>query len=545
MALQTVPGVRKAEKSTQGAYIKSPAIVTRTTTYVYDKAGNLIKETDCNGNSIQYDYDAYDRVIRVTDQDGITTRAFYDEEGNITKVVDPEHYDPKKDDGKGETYVYDTMGRLLDVYDKQDGTWQQNVYDATGLRMATVENGTYTGYTYDGDNILAEYNNDDSRTTRYIRGYDLISQKNDAGETYHYLHNAHGDITKLVDTAGKVQNSYSYDAFGNTTSYSENVRNKFRYAGEQYDSITGEYYLRARYYDPAMGRFMNEDTYKGQIENPQSMNLYAYCLNNPVIYTDPSGHYVAEQDNSNKCSSGQGTGNSRVLNAYNYKIKVKAKRTKNTTKTSEKVLRSRLKALRNSQLKRTTKIKSLYSSNMAVDIILRYDNIIDEVSSQLKIQKEMIQSILYRELICYGMDDVVKDLVVRQYYISREINMPGTAYDMYNFMNLDDEVKDSSTGIGQIFASTAIKAENMVFRNYNLDKDNEDDVWMMWQRLQNPETNIYYVGLVLKMEAMRLGINLSTATRDEKIKVFGKYNGNIAYGRHVIKYYDLFKKYNR
>ncbi len=157
--------------------------------------------------------------------------------------------------------------------------------------MATVENGTYTGYTYDGDNILAEYNKDDSRTTRYIRGYDLISQKKDAGETYHYLHNAHGDITKLVDTAGNVQNSYSYDAFGNTTSYSEKVGNKFRYAGEQYDSTTGEYYLRARYYDPAMGRFMNEDTYKGQIENPQSMNLYAYCENDPINAWDPTGRW--------------------------------------------------------------------------------------------------------------------------------------------------------------------------------------------------------------------------------------------------------------
>jgi RHS repeat-associated protein len=174
--------------------------------------------------------------------------------------------------------------------------------------MATVENGTYTGYTYDGDNILAEYNKDDSLTTRYIRGYDLISQKKDAGETYNYLHNAHGDITKLVDSTGNVQNSYSYDAFGNTITYSEKVGNKFRYAGEQYDSITGEYYLRARYYNPTIGRFMNEDTYKGQIENPQSMNLYSYCVNNPVIYTDPSGH------NGAKCNIGQGTGNGNVSN---------------------------------------------------------------------------------------------------------------------------------------------------------------------------------------------------------------------------------------
>jgi hypothetical protein len=182
---------------------------------------------------------------------------------------------------------------------------------------------------------------------------------------------------------------------------------------------------------------------------------------------------------------------------------------------------------------------------MAVDMILGYDNIIDKVSSQLKVPKEMIQSILYRELICYGMDDVAKDLVVQQYYISREINLPGTAYDTYNFMNLEEEARDSSTGIGQIFASTAIKAENVVFRNYNLNKDNEDDLWMMWQRLQNQETNIYYVGLVLKMESTNLRIDLSTSTREEKIKVLGKYNGNTEYGRQVIEYYDLFKKYNR
>gem|GEM_PF-2555409 len=156
--------------------------------------------------------------------------------------------------------------------------------------MATVENGTYTGYIFDRDNILAEYNKDDSRTTRYIWGYDLISQKKDAGETYHYLHNAHGDITKLVGSIGNVQNSYSYDAFGNTITYSEKVGNKFRYSGEQYDSITGEYYLRARYCDPSMGRFINEDTYRGQIDNPLSLNLYTYCYNNPIIYTDRSGN---------------------------------------------------------------------------------------------------------------------------------------------------------------------------------------------------------------------------------------------------------------
>jgi len=95
---------------------------------------------------------------------GIITTYNYDKNGNLTAESD------------GTQYTYDAFNQLVET-NKQDGTWQQNVYDATGLRMASVENGTYRGYTYDGDNILAEYNKDDSRTTRYIRGYDLISQK--------------------------------------------------------------------------------------------------------------------------------------------------------------------------------------------------------------------------------------------------------------------------------------------------------------------------------------------------------------------------------
>ncbi|MDF2804183.1 MAG: hypothetical protein K0S61_4088, partial [Anaerocolumna sp.] len=63
-----------------------------------------------------------------------------------------------------------------------------------------------------------------------------------------------------------------------------------KYAGEVYDEETGLYYLRARYYDPALGRFINEDSVEGQVNNPLSLNLYTYCYNNPTKYIDPSGH---------------------------------------------------------------------------------------------------------------------------------------------------------------------------------------------------------------------------------------------------------------
>jgi len=92
-------------------------------------------------------------------------------------------------------------------------------------------------------------------------------------------------VVSLVDSAGQVLNSYQYDAFGDTANYAEKVANRFMYAGEQFDKITGQYYLRARYYNPVVGRFTQEDTYRGD-----GLNLYAYVANNPIMFIDPTGH---------------------------------------------------------------------------------------------------------------------------------------------------------------------------------------------------------------------------------------------------------------
>lgn len=92
-------------------------------------------------------------------------------------------------------------------------------------------------------------------------------------------------MTQVLDAQGTVVNSYTYDAFGNTLSQTEGVQNIFKYAGEQYDETLGKYYLRARYYDPANGRFTQEDTYRGD-----GNNLYTYVHNNPLKYVDPTGH---------------------------------------------------------------------------------------------------------------------------------------------------------------------------------------------------------------------------------------------------------------
>ena len=99
----------------------------------------------------------------------------------------------------------------------------------------------------------------------------------------------------LIDSNGKVVVQYYYDAWGNHTVSGSNTTlgnlNPFRYRGYYYDTETGLYFLQTRYYDPEVGRFLNRDavTYADP-ETIGGLNLYAYCLNNPVMYSDPTGH---------------------------------------------------------------------------------------------------------------------------------------------------------------------------------------------------------------------------------------------------------------
>jgi len=145
-------------------------------------------------------------------------------------------------------------------------------------------NGETHKYIFDGWSITAETNKDGELKSREVRGYGLVKKETN-NKQYYYHQNEHGDITHLTNTDSEVENSYQYDVFGNIREQQENVENVFKYAGEQLDNETQQYYLRARFYNPVIARFTQEDVYRGD-----GLNLYVYVVNNPLLWIDPSGH---------------------------------------------------------------------------------------------------------------------------------------------------------------------------------------------------------------------------------------------------------------
>lgn len=106
-----------------------------------------------------------------------------------------------------------------------------------------------------------------------------------------YLKYTQGSTSSLVKEDGSADATYQYTDFGETTIQGDDqAKNEVSYTGGIYDQSTGLYYLNARYYNPEDGRFLTEDTYRGENNQPNTQHLYVYCANNPVNYVDPSGH---------------------------------------------------------------------------------------------------------------------------------------------------------------------------------------------------------------------------------------------------------------
>ena len=235
--------------------------------YTYDRQGNMLSEGEK-----KYSYDSFGRMVRAE--------------------IPMEHRGAsnKPDEHAGFNHAAQSTGETFGIQENSSATRefqvQINRYDGEGLRHEMEENGRLIKFLYNEDREVVAEETGNGTITRYIRGLGIISSDSEEAKTYyHYVSDEQGSITHVLSEDAEILNHYNYDAFGNIIEKTEKVENRFCYNGEMLDPVTQQYYLRAGFYNPVIGRFTQEDTYYGD-----GLNLYQYCQANPVGYVDPSGH---------------------------------------------------------------------------------------------------------------------------------------------------------------------------------------------------------------------------------------------------------------
>ena len=171
-------------------------------------------------------------------------------------------------------------------------------YTPDGIRSSKTVNGTKTEYLLNGTQILAQKTGSDVMWFFYDSTGTRIGVQQ-GNVTAYYMYNLQGDVVGLADAAtGKIIAKYLYDAWGkcvsveNADGYTIGTANPFRYCGYYYDNDTGLYYLQSRYYDPAIGRFINADAFAStDTKDLLGTNMFAYCENNPINNHDSSGDF--------------------------------------------------------------------------------------------------------------------------------------------------------------------------------------------------------------------------------------------------------------
>jgi RHS repeat-associated protein len=194
----------------------------------------------------------------------------------------------RKTDPSGSQYTWDLESRLTQMVLPGTSGTVNFKYDPFGRRIyKNTPNFTGT-FVYDGDDLIETLNSSGAVVARYTQTQSIDEPLAEVGPggTNYYEADGLGSITSLISSAGSVANSYTYDSFGNLTALTGSLSNPLRYTGREFDTATSLYFYRARYYDPATGRFISEDPigFSGD-----GTNFYIYVDNDPVILIDPLG----------------------------------------------------------------------------------------------------------------------------------------------------------------------------------------------------------------------------------------------------------------
>ena len=294
----------------------------RTISYEYDEEERITKVVDSVDGVTEYTYDALGQLLtekhKAVSEDAFVTvnEMTYDNYGNIVSK-------------NGKTYTYDSTWKDLLIscdgqsitYDAQGNptsylghtlTWEkgrqlksfdnaQYTYNANGIRTSKTVNGVEHTFVLDGTKILKESWGSNTIIPMYDNE-DAVCGIQYNGDPYYFFKNLRGDVIAIVNKDAETVAKYSYDAWGVCTISQDSsdcgiaTVNPFRYRGYYYDSEIGLYYLQSRYYNPAVGRFVNEDKTEFIVDatNTKETNLYAYCQNNPINCMDYNGKWLIQ-----------------------------------------------------------------------------------------------------------------------------------------------------------------------------------------------------------------------------------------------------------
>lgn len=312
--------------------------VDKPVTMEYDERGNLTKISSDGKTIAQYTFDSTNEMASATDWLGVVTNYTYDGAGRRVDVqiqlptpkVDKDGKSKCDKDNKHNNCLSDDIKKQIE--DKYEGLLDcpnlKEEYNYTidqtspynNVLMVSGKNETQK-YTYGLDVLSVDTTKNSDADTDVSSKVSSQCISNNGTDHSYYLQDDLGSTMKLIDENGKIQQAYSYDAFGTPIKSKgmncdfKNQSNIFSFTGYQYDQTTGLMYANARYYMPQVGRFISEDSYKGNIADPGSLNRYVYCNSNPLVYIDPSGHMQIEgagfgysSDCYDNGSDNQGTG---------------------------------------------------------------------------------------------------------------------------------------------------------------------------------------------------------------------------------------------
>ena len=258
-----------------GTMRDASSAVTYQADFTYDPASNRLSQT-VNGTTTTYTYNNLDQMLTAG-----SGQYQYDGRGNLVQVTD----------GANVThYSYDAADRLTGVT-LADGTAVTNVYDADGRRVQQTAGGQTTDYLWDEaspDGDVVYQTSGASSASYVLGGTELLSQTRDGVASY-YLHDGQSSVRDLTNAAGAVTDTYDYSAYGDLLSRTGTTVNSYLFTGQQFEASTGLYSLRARYYDPSVGRFLSQDTANYNLTSPPNLNRYVYAANDPINRTDPRG----------------------------------------------------------------------------------------------------------------------------------------------------------------------------------------------------------------------------------------------------------------